>query len=368
MNEPVWPYPVIPTSEGDTLSFMQKLAILEHNVNAIEKIVTDIQTVVETKSTVSVAASGGVAQSITVDGVTSTIPQVQYDPRVDNIILEIGILRVQIAEKSIVSVTAYGGVAQSITVNGVTSTIPQGGGGGGEDPRVDQLILDVAALDAEVDGKSTVVVTASGGVAQSISVDGVSSNIPQTASLASDVAQLQLDVAALDTEVDSKSTVVVTASGGVAQSISVDGVTSTIPAAGVISGTGTISQDVGGILLSYPLTWELFGRKMIVHVGGSSPLPMVGLTSSITFNNAPAIVNNSAASAQIVSFTFGMSSSGYIFNLVLTLSNDTDAVSGTLTVPNTVYLLPGATGSSTSAASALASLYDTTFTFEFPLA
>jgi hypothetical protein len=69
------PYPILPTSESDTLTFLQKLDLLEYKVAELTNKVYEIETALATKSSVSATASGGEIQTITVDGTTYNVPQ-----------------------------------------------------------------------------------------------------------------------------------------------------------------------------------------------------------------------------------------------------------------------------------------------------
>lgn len=99
------PYPILPTSESDTLTFLQKLDLLEYKVAEMTNKVYEIETTLATKSTVSATASGGEIQTITVDGVTYNVPQ-----------------------GTEVSATGSEGTLETITVAGTTYNVPQGGG------------------------------------------------------------------------------------------------------------------------------------------------------------------------------------------------------------------------------------------------
>ena len=75
-------YPILPTSESDTMTFIQKLDYLEYRVNelnekviAAESAISDLETAVEGKSTVSATAEGSTLQTLTVDGTTYNVPQ-----------------------------------------------------------------------------------------------------------------------------------------------------------------------------------------------------------------------------------------------------------------------------------------------------
>ena len=99
------PYPILPTSESDTLTFLQKLDLLEYKVAEMTNKIYEIETTLATKSTVSATASGGDIQTITVDGVTYNVPQ-----------------------GTEVSATGSEGTLETITVAGTTYNVPQGGG------------------------------------------------------------------------------------------------------------------------------------------------------------------------------------------------------------------------------------------------
>ena len=99
------PYPILPTSESDTLTFLQKLDLLEYKVAEMTNKIYEIETTLVTKSTVSATASGGDIQTITVDGVTYNVPQ-----------------------GTEVSATGSEGTLETITVAGTTYNVPQGGG------------------------------------------------------------------------------------------------------------------------------------------------------------------------------------------------------------------------------------------------
>lgn len=75
-------YPILPTSESDTMTFIQKLDYLEYKVNelnekviAAESAISDLETAVESKSTVTATAEGSTLQTLTVDGTTYNVPQ-----------------------------------------------------------------------------------------------------------------------------------------------------------------------------------------------------------------------------------------------------------------------------------------------------
>lgn len=75
-------YPILPTTESDTMTFIQKLDYLEYKlaqlnekVVAAESAISDLETAVEGKSTVSATASGSTLQTLTVDGTTYNVPQ-----------------------------------------------------------------------------------------------------------------------------------------------------------------------------------------------------------------------------------------------------------------------------------------------------
>ena len=107
-------YPILPTSESDTMTFIQKLDYLEYRVNqlnekiiAAESAISDLETAVEEKSTVSATASGSTLQTLTVDGTTYDVPQ-----------------------GTEVSATDDEGVLQTLTIGSDTYTVPQGGEAG----------------------------------------------------------------------------------------------------------------------------------------------------------------------------------------------------------------------------------------------
>lgn len=101
------PYPILPTSESDTLTFLQKLDLLEYKVAEMTNKIYEIETTLATKSTVSATASSGEIQTITVDGVTYNVPQ-----------------------GTEVSATGSEGTLETITVDGTTYNVPQGGDAG----------------------------------------------------------------------------------------------------------------------------------------------------------------------------------------------------------------------------------------------
>jgi hypothetical protein len=99
------PYPILPTSESDTLTFLQKLDMLEYKVSEMNNKIYEIETSLATKSSVSATASGDVIQTITIDGETLDIPQ-----------------------GTEVSATGSEGTLETLTVDGTTYNVPQGGG------------------------------------------------------------------------------------------------------------------------------------------------------------------------------------------------------------------------------------------------
>ena len=101
------PYPILPTSESDTLTFMQKLDMLEYKVNEMNNKIYEIETSLATKSSVSATGTGGTLETLTVDGETFNVPQ-----------------------GTEVSATGTGGTLETITVDGETFNVPQGGEAG----------------------------------------------------------------------------------------------------------------------------------------------------------------------------------------------------------------------------------------------
>ena len=99
------PYPILPTSESDTLTFLQKLDMLEYKVSEMNNKIYEIETSLATKSSVSATASGDVLQTITIDGTTLDVPQ-----------------------GTEVSATGTEGTLETLTVDGTTYNVPQGGG------------------------------------------------------------------------------------------------------------------------------------------------------------------------------------------------------------------------------------------------
>ena len=99
------PYPILPTSESDTLTFLQKLDMLEYKVSEMNNKIYEIETSLATKSSVSATASGDVLQTITIDGTTLDVPQ-----------------------GTEVSATGSEGTLETLTVDGTTYNVPQGGG------------------------------------------------------------------------------------------------------------------------------------------------------------------------------------------------------------------------------------------------
>ena len=128
------PYPILPTSESDTLTFLQKLDLLEYKVAEMTNKIYEIETTLATKSTVSATASGSEIQTITVDGVTYNVPQ-----------------------GTEVSATGSEGTLETITVDGTTYNVPQG--------------TEVSATGSE-------------GTLETITVDGTTYNVPQGGGIA----------------------------------------------------------------------------------------------------------------------------------------------------------------------------------------
>lgn len=102
-------YPILPTTESDTMTFIQKLDYLEYKlaqlnekVVAAESAISDLETAVEGKSTVSATASGSTLQTLTVDSTTYNVPQ-----------------------GTEVSATDDDGVLQTLTIGDNTYTVPQ---------------------------------------------------------------------------------------------------------------------------------------------------------------------------------------------------------------------------------------------------
>lgn len=99
------PYPILPTSESDTLTFLQKLDMLEYKVSEMNNKLYEIETSLATKSSVSATASGDVLQTITIDGTTLDVPQ-----------------------GTEVSATGSEGTLETLTVDGTTYNVPQESG------------------------------------------------------------------------------------------------------------------------------------------------------------------------------------------------------------------------------------------------
>lgn len=99
------PYPILPTSESDTLTFLQKLDMLEYKVSTLNNKIYEIETSLATKSSVSATASDDVIQTITIDGTTLDVPQ-----------------------GTEVSATGTEGTLETLTVDGTTYNVPQESG------------------------------------------------------------------------------------------------------------------------------------------------------------------------------------------------------------------------------------------------
>lgn len=153
-------FPVVPTSEAETLSFLQKLEVLDHRVrkltvkvNELEEKIVDVTTISATGDSegylttltldqttynipnngvvIAEGDAGGNLTSLTVDGVEYTIPEgvsvsvtVDSDSLVDTITIDGTTYNV-----SNVKATGNLGALTKIKVDGVEYTIPQGGGG-----------------------------------------------------------------------------------------------------------------------------------------------------------------------------------------------------------------------------------------------
>lgn len=128
------PYPILPTSESDTLTFLQKLDLLEYKVAEMTNKVYEIETTLATKSSVSATASGGVIQTITVDGTSYNVPQgTEVSATDDDGVLQtltIGDDTYTVPQGTEVSATDDDGVLQTLTIGDDTYTVPQGGEAG----------------------------------------------------------------------------------------------------------------------------------------------------------------------------------------------------------------------------------------------
>ena len=126
------PYPILPTSESDTLTFLQKLDLLEYKVAEMTNKIYEIETTLATKSTVSATASGGDIQTITVDGVTYNVPQgTEVSATGSEGTLEtitVAGTTYNVPQGTEVSATGSEGTLETITVAGTTYNVPQGGG------------------------------------------------------------------------------------------------------------------------------------------------------------------------------------------------------------------------------------------------
>ena len=100
------PYPILPTSESDTLTFMQKLDMLEYKVSEMNNKIYEIETSLATKSSVSATGTGSTLDTLTVDGETFNVPQ-----------------------GTEVSATGSEGNLETLTVDGTTYNVPQGAEG-----------------------------------------------------------------------------------------------------------------------------------------------------------------------------------------------------------------------------------------------
>lgn len=126
------PYPILPTSESDTLTFLQKLDLLEYKVAEMTNKIYEIETTLATKSTVSATAEGDVIQTLTIDGETLDVPQ-----------------------GTEVSATGSEGNLETLTVAGTTYNVPQtgdagikgGGAIGGNSVIQWRLVNDIFALE-----------------------------------------------------------------------------------------------------------------------------------------------------------------------------------------------------------------------------
>lgn len=68
-------YPILPTSESSTLTFMQKLDMLEYNLEKLKDYVDTLSDAIDQKSTVTATGDNNVLETITIDGDTYTMPE-----------------------------------------------------------------------------------------------------------------------------------------------------------------------------------------------------------------------------------------------------------------------------------------------------
>ena len=128
------PYPILPTSESDTLTFLQKLDLLEYKVAEMSNKIYEIETTLATKSTVSATADGDVIQTLTIDGETLDVPQgTEVSATDDDGVLQtltIGDETYTVPQGTEVSATDDDGVLQTLTIGDDTYTVPQSGEAG----------------------------------------------------------------------------------------------------------------------------------------------------------------------------------------------------------------------------------------------
>ena len=296
-------YPILPTTEAATMTYLQQIEHLTYKVNQAVLKVDDLEKKITNLNTVDATGdSEGYLTSLTLNDTTYTVPNngVVIPEGEDNTLETLtidGTTWNVPPEGSEVSATSDGsGNLQTITIDGTTYNIEAGGSdvsiAAGADGYVYQITVDgvskgVATIQPLTDGSgysigpgegSEVTATGTGGTIETITIDGDTWNVPQGSEVSA------------------------TGTGTSLETLTIDGVTWDIPTAQnpVVSGVVTFYD---AMLHLYAANYNKAGKALTLSLGNISAWSG---TTTITFGSISGVIFapfSSVITEQIVTFS-----------------------------------------------------------------
>ena len=307
-------YPILPTTEAATMTYLQQIEHLTYKVNQAVLKVDDLEKKITNLNTVDATGdSEGYLTSLTLNDTTYTVPNngVVIPEGEDNTLETLtidGTTWNVPPEGSEVSATSDGsGNLQTITIDGTTYNIEAGGSdvsiAAGADGYVYQITVDgvskgVATIQPLTDGGGTltglvingsgysivpgegseVTATGTGGTIETITIDGDTWNVPQGSEVSA------------------------TGTGTSLETLTIDGVTWDIPTAQnpVVSGVVTFYD---AMLHLYAANYNKAGKALTLSLGNISAWSG---TTTITFGSISGVIFapfSSVITEQIVTFS-----------------------------------------------------------------
>lgn len=305
-------YPILPTAEAATLTYMQQIEHLTYKVNKAVQTVDELEKKIGNLSTVDATGdSEGYLTSLTLNDTTYTVPNngVVIPSGEDNTLETLtidGTTWNVPPEGSEVSATSDGsGNLQTITIDGTTYNIEAGGSeveiAAGADGYVYQITVDgvskgVATIQALTDGGGTlqglvingsgysivpgegseVTATGTGGKLETLTIDGDTWNVPQGSEVSA------------------------TGTGTSLETLTIDGVTWDIPTAQNPVQSGTITF-YDAMLHIYAASYNKAGKALTLVLGDISAWSG---TTAITFQQIPGLLTDFASSITVQKVVF----------------------------------------------------------------